>query len=97
MNEDVYFQDTGIYRFEITARGDLAFNIGPEMELFIDGENKGAFFVNTNTPEIFVFNVEVSAGVHEIAIGYYNDFYDPSQGIDRNLYVDNTIISYQVH
>ena len=42
MNEDVYFQDTGIYRFEITARADLAFNIGPEMELLIDGENKGA-------------------------------------------------------
>jgi len=93
MSEDLYFPDTGTYRFEIIAKGSLAYGIGPEMGLIIDGEIKGTVFVNTSTPEIFVFDVEVSEGTHEFAIGYYNDLWEPSTGIDRNLYVDKTIIT----
>lgn len=37
MNEDIYFAYPGSYCFEIIAKGDLAYGVGPEMELLIDG------------------------------------------------------------
>ena len=93
MSEEVYFPSTDIYRFEIVAKGDLAYEIGPEMELIIGGETEGSVFVNITSPETFIFDVEVSAGTHELAIGFYNDFYDSSAGEDRNLYVDKIVLS----
>jgi hypothetical protein len=93
MEEDVYFPADGTYRFDIIAKADLAYSIGPEMELIVDGETRGSIFVNSTTPQSYTFNVEVSEGTHEIAIGFYNDYYDASAGIDRNLYVDKIVIT----
>jgi len=93
MSEDVDFAQTSVYRFEIIAKGRLAYGIGPEMGLLIDGEIKQTVFVNTETPDVFVFDVSINSGTHEFAIGFYNDFYDASTGTDRNLYVDKTIIA----
>ena len=92
MSEEVYFLSSNTYRLEITAKGALAHNIGPEMELLIDDQVAGTVFVNTITPDTFVFDVVISEGVHTVAIGFYNDYSDPATGIDRNLYVDKTII-----
>jgi hypothetical protein len=95
MNEDVYFPDSGTYLIEITAKGALANGVGPEMQLRIDGQSKGSVFVNTNSPEIYTFEVEVSAGTHEVSIAFNNDYYDPARGVDRNLYVDKiAVVSY---
>lgn len=93
MSEDVEFPETGTYRFEIIARGSLVNSIGPEMEVTIDGVIQDSVFVNTTIPETFVFDVEVTAGTHEFAIGFYNDYYNPGAGLDRNLYVDKTTIT----
>ena len=93
MSEEVDFTDTGIYQFEIVAKGSLAHDIGPEMGLLIDGELIDTVFVNSETPETFSFEVEITEGTHEFAIGFYNDFYDSSAGEDRNLYVDKTTIT----
>lgn len=92
MNKEIYFPDKGVYRFEIIAKGTLVDNIGPEMELIIDGEVMESNFVNTITPEVFVFDIKISERSHQFAIGFYNDFYDPLAGLDRNLYVDKTIV-----
>jgi hypothetical protein len=92
MSEEIDFLDTGIYRFEIAAKGDLANGVGPEMEVLIDGDRKGTVFVNTETPNIYGFDIEISAGRHNFAIGFINDLYEPSQNIDRNLYVDDIFI-----
>jgi hypothetical protein len=94
MSEEVAFPDTGVYHFEIFAKGSLVQEVGPEIGLLINGEIKHTVFVNTETPETFSFDVEVSAGIHTIAIGFYNDFYDSSTGEDRNLYVDKTTIIF---
>jgi hypothetical protein len=91
-NEAVDFPANGIYQLEVTARGDLAQDVGPEMHLIIDGETKGTHLVNTDKAQIFVFDIQVSAGVHNLAIGFSNDFYDPAQGLDRNLYIDDISI-----
>jgi hypothetical protein len=49
--KDVYFPETNKYCFAVIAKADLAHNVGPEMELLIDGEILGTVFVNTTTPE----------------------------------------------
>jgi hypothetical protein len=85
---------SGTYSIEITAKADIAHGVGPEMELLIDGQHKGSVFVNTDTPQIYTFEVEVSAGTHELTIAFDNDYFDPATGIDRNLYVDKIAISY---
>jgi len=85
MSEDVVFPETGNYLFEIIARGSLAYDEGPEMELIIDGVIKDTVYVNTTTPITFDFEVEVTAGSHEFSIGFHNDHYNPSAGLDRNL------------
>jgi hypothetical protein len=40
-----------------------------------------------------IFHADISEGLHTVAIGFYNDEYDLSAGIDRNLYVDKIILS----
>jgi hypothetical protein len=85
--EGVYFAGTDVYRFEVTAKGELALGIGPEMELMIDGETVGSVEVAYDTPSTYTFEIEVTAGSHTVSIGFYNDYYDP-EGEDRNLYVD---------
>jgi hypothetical protein len=92
MNEDVDFPNSGTYRIEIKAKGDLANGVGPEMQLLIDGQDKGSVFVNTSTPETYIFEVYVAAGTREISIAFNNDYYNRSQGTDRNLFVDKIAI-----
>jgi hypothetical protein len=93
MREEVSFPDAGAYRFEVIAKGDLAYDIGPQMGLLIDGVLvDDTVFVDTTTPETFVFEAEISAGRHTIAIRFYNDLWIPDV-IDRNLYVDKIVIS----
>jgi hypothetical protein len=95
ISEDVHFSSSGSYRIEITAKGDLTHLAGPEMQLLIDGQSKGIVFVNSTTPQVYIFHFEVSAGTHEVSIAYNNNYYDLTLGIDRNLYVDKIAISYQ--
>ncbi len=92
MSEDIDVPETDIYRFEIIARDRLIDATGPEMGLLIDGEIKQTVFVNTETPEVFVFDVSVTGGTHELAIGFYNDYWNPIADEDRNLYVDKAIL-----
>ena len=82
----------GWLRFEVIAKGSLAYDIGPEMEFTIDGVRIDTVFVDTETPDTFVFDAEVTAGIRTIAIGFYNDANDISTGDDRNLYVDKVTI-----
>ena len=92
MSESINFPYEDTYRFEIIAKGDLAFGVGPEMELIIDGVTMDKVFVNTTTDETFIFDVYVTAGDHTVAIGFFNDYYNSLLSIDRNLYVDKMMI-----
>ena len=95
MRDTAYFPSSGTYVIEIAAKGDLANGEGPQMELLVDGNSKGKVFVNTNSPEIYTFELEVSPGNHEVSIAFNNDYCDPPNGADRNLFVDKISISYQ--
>jgi hypothetical protein len=92
INEDVPFPHSTTYRFEVTAKGSLAHGVGPEMELLIDGQSKGTVFVNTGIPKTYIFQAEVSAGNHDVTIAFDNDYYNASQRVDRNLFVDKIAI-----
>jgi hypothetical protein len=94
MSEQVYFSYTDVYHFVISAKGSIAYGVGPEMGLIIDGVIKRTVIVNSETPAIYLFNVALAKGTHEFAIGFHNDFYESSTGIDRNLYVDKTMITH---
>ena len=76
MHQEVDFPTAGTHRFEIIAKSTLVDSIGLDMKLIIDGETRGSALVNSTTPQTYAFNVEVSQGIHEIAIGFYNDYYD---------------------
>jgi hypothetical protein len=91
--ENVDFPVTATYHFEVLAKGDLVNGVGPEMELLIDDTIIGTVFVNTTTPGIFTFEVPIEAGLHKVAIGFSNDFWNPLKGLDRNLYVDKIILT----
>ena len=88
----------GRYRVRIAAWGMQA---GPEpckMGLNIDGLQVAAFDVRAanQRAENYEFPVEVSAGVHEVAATFLNDYYkpnDPNPGNrDRNLVVMSVAI-----
>jgi hypothetical protein len=56
MSEEVDFPNTRTYHFEVIAKGKLAYDIGPEMGLLIDGALVNSpVFVYTTTPETYVF------------------------------------------
>jgi hypothetical protein len=93
MEEEVSSPVSGTYRFEIIAKASLANAIGAQMELLIDSEIIGSIFVNSTTAQTYIFNAELSAGTHVVAIGFLNDYCDKSAGIDRNLYVDKIIVT----
>jgi hypothetical protein len=92
MSDDIYFPAQDFYHFEIVAKGDLVFAAGPEMELIIDGVTMGTVPVDSETPGTYVFDIEVTLGDHTIALGFYNDFYNPLMNQDRNLYVDTVTV-----
>lgn len=94
MQENITVPQSNSYRVEVTAKGSLALDVGPEMELIINNEVVDTVFVDTTTPETFVFDAEIPAGNHALALGFNNDYYDSSEGHDRNLYVDRTVISF---
>jgi hypothetical protein len=94
MHQEVYFPTSGSHRFEIIAKSSVADSVGSEMKLLIDGEIRGSVFVNSTTPDTYVFNVEAAEGTHEVALGFYNDYYDAAAGIDRNLLVDKVVITF---
>ena len=93
MSENVYFPAHDFYHFEIIAKGSLANENGPEMELIIDGVVIETVSVDSEVPTTYEFDVEIQAGDREIAIGFYNDYYNPLLGEDRNLFVDVVIIT----
>jgi hypothetical protein len=93
MSDEIHLPADGSYRFVITAKATLANAVGAETELLIDGEPVGTVYVNSTSPQTYVFTVELSEGLYNVAIGFCNDYYRPAEGIDRNLLVDAMEIS----
>ena len=81
----------GLYGLRARVWADQA---GPDLAqavLSIDGAIIDIFDIvadSSNSPEIIEVETEVTEGTHLIAVGFINDYYEPTLGEDRNLHVD---------
>jgi hypothetical protein len=91
IEDTVQFPATGVYRFDIIAKGQVAVNVWPNMGLRIDQSTKASFTVNTTGWATYTANINVTQGSHKVAVAFTNDYYKPPA--DRNLYVDKVTIT----
>ena len=81
---------SGAYSFDVVAKGDYAGGAWPNMELRIDQAKIASAPVDSNTWKTFSLSGIIPAGIHNVAIAFTNDYYNPPE--DRNLYIDNVTI-----
>jgi len=60
------------------------------MEVRIDQTPVGTVTVDSTGWAAYAIQASITAGTHEVAIAFINDYYDPPD--DRNLYVDKVTI-----
>jgi GH35 family endo-1,4-beta-xylanase len=81
---------TGMYHVVIRARGSSAAGVWPEMALMVDGQAIKIVSV-VGEPADYPFDVNLTAGIHEIAAAFLNDAVIGKE--DRNLYLSRITIS----
>jgi hypothetical protein len=88
--ENVTFKD-GVIDMQVIAQGDYAGGAWPIMDVSIGGTVIAAITVDSATWKTFnIEKVTTSAGVHELALTFTNDYYEAPD--DRNLHMDKVII-----
>ena len=84
----------------LTLRG-MAVRPGPvEMDIYIDAEYQAtASWDDDNgcNQDVSVDIPGIPFGTHAIAVEFINDFSDPQQNVDRNLYLDGLLVTRSVH
>jgi hypothetical protein len=86
----ITFPITGRYRLSVRLWGQQG---GPDVvkaALLLNQATVANFEVpNTESdPLIFNHEMDIDAGTHEYAVAFLNDFFDPDNNIDRNMWVD---------
>ena len=92
LNSNGYFQyagggtdsGPGENTIQIRARGDEG---GEQFRLIVGGANAGTFTTSTNF-QTFSYNTNNNVGPGDVRIEYFDDVFEPDQGIDTNLIVD---------
>jgi hypothetical protein len=79
------FPAAGQYAFRVRARGTLADNVGPDMDVRVDGRNVRTFTNIGTTLQTYSVTATVAAGAQLVSLAFTND--RVSNG-DRNLYID---------
>ena len=87
--ENINFDQNGIYLFQITAGGTTVNSIYPLMELRVDGVPVDRISLSDTNWKNYTLSAKISTGVHQIAIAFTNDEYNPPE--DRNLYLDKML------
>ena len=91
VGQPLRFQNAGSYGMVVRAWGSLAGGVWPEMALLVDGKAVKTVTVGRREPEDYRFDVDLAAGVHEIAAAFLNDALVGQE--DRNLYLKRFTIS----
>ncbi|GEM_PF-750034 len=84
--DEVNFPAAGSYQFTLRAYGTVAAGEWSMAELRLDQVPLDTITVNSAQYAEFSAFIPVSAGTHEVAIAFINDFATPPE--DRNLYID---------
>ncbi len=91
VGQSVRVAATGRYQIMIRAWGRPAAGIWPEMALLVDSRATGTITVGRSERADYRFNVDLAAGIHEIAVVFLNDAIIGKE--DRDLYLDRLTIS----
>lgn len=91
VGQPMRFQYAGSYGVIVRAWGSVAGGVWPEMALLVDGKAVKIVTVDRREPEDYRFDVELAAGVHEIAAAFLNDALVGQE--DRNLYLERFTIN----
>lgn len=81
----------GQYRVEVRAWGSPVTNVWPAMALLVDSEPIKTISVNSTNRADYVFDVDLTTGIHEIAAAFLNDASIGKE--DRNLYLQRITIT----
>ena len=90
VGQPLRFAAPGTYAVVVRAWGSPAADVWPEMALLVDGRVIQTTTVGRRTPENHRFELNLAAGVHEIAAAFLNDAVIGQE--DRNLYLDRLTI-----
>lgn len=90
MRVQVTLAEAGDYRISVHAFGQQA---GPElvrMQVAFDNIPVQEFEVaaTADEPATYSARVDAGAGSHSVSVSFLNDFYQPDEGLDRNLILD---------
>jgi hypothetical protein len=75
---------------EVIAKGSYAGEGWPIMEVRIDQTLVGTVTVDSSSWTAYTIQASITAGTHEVAIAFINDYFDSPD--DRNLYVEKVTI-----
>lgn len=75
----------------VRARGSLAKNVGPVMQLLVNGVSRGSIEVRSLVYTDYDFNVGIVPAGAKIEVVFNNDFY--LNGEDRNLFVESISVN----
>lgn len=78
----------------IRAKGSYAGGAWPVMDVWVNGSKINSFTVNSSTYKDYLLSFN-SSPVTKVDIVFVNDYYNPSTGEDRNLWVDYIIVNNQ--
>ena len=87
LGESVAIPESGTYEVVVRAYGSPLGGIWPEMALSVDSVAEETTTVDSANYTDYLFQVELTAGVHTIGVSFLNDAYNPGVE-DRNLYLD---------
>jgi hypothetical protein len=73
----------GILGYGTPARGEY-----PILQVYLDGALLGRVEMASDSWGYHTLNAALPAGEHRLVLAFVNDFWDPSAGLDRNLWID---------
>jgi len=88
--DNMDFAAGGTVSFEVMAKGSYAGGAWPIMEVRIDQTLVGTVTVDSSSWTTYTIQASITAGTHEVAIAFINDYFDSPD--DRNLYVEKVTI-----
>ena len=91
VGQSLRFATAGSYSVVVRAWGSPAVGTWPEMALLVDGRAVKTVTVGRGESADYRFDVELTAGIHEIAAAFLNDTIAGTE--DRNLYLDRITIT----
>lgn len=87
--------NSSINNIVVRAKGSYAGNAWPIMEIWVNNVKINSTTVNSSIYSDYLFSFNNSEGISKVDVVFINDYYDPSTGQDRNLWVDYIIINNQ--